>query len=162
MIDPFDVKFAIKFVDGDPSENFLNIAQTGDLLGCIIAAILAVVAIGAGVLYFVRHRQFIAESARAFVGSHGCGNYAAAKPKGQFFLIALAVVALVCSLATFIGSGAAKAIAEGQQLGVPVVTAQVMDDGTVNMLPLHIKNTKETDVKVKSSQTELEGEAWAD
>ena len=150
MIDPFAFKFAIKFVDGDPSENVFDLASTGDLTFAIVAAILAIVAIGAGMLYFVRNRQAVMATARSVRGTH-VHMRGASKPKGQFALIVFAVIALALSLITFVGSGTAKAIAEGQ-LGVPVVKAQVMDDGTININPIHLKNTHDTQIKVQSSR----------
>ena len=161
MLDPFSFKFAIKFVDGDPSQNVFDLAATGDMTAVIIAAILAIVAATAGILYFARNRQSVMASAKSTLGSHVHMRGSQTSKGGSFALIVIAVAALALSLVTFIGSGSAKAMAEGQ-LGVPVVKAQVMDDGSVNINPIHLKNSHDTQIKVQSSRFETEAEAYFD
>ena len=70
MLDPFSFKFAIKFVAGDPSQNAFDLASTGDMTAVIIAAILAIVAATAGILYFARKRQSVMAGAKSTLGSH--------------------------------------------------------------------------------------------
>lgn len=156
--DPFNFNFGIKFVNVNGGDNNLTIAQTGDALGWIIAAVLAIIAIGAFAFYAAKKRN-----AKMNIGSQIASHAATAKASvassiSSKIVLGLAVVALACSGIAF-ASQTVKAFAEGS---TPVIKAVVGDDGSISVKPIHLTNAKNTDIKFVCTTADLWGEQWGD
>ena len=140
MQEAFTLDYVIKFVNGDPEIVNPTVSQTGDMTAFVIAAVLAIIAIAAGVFFFVRNNKTVLQTARTTAGSYATMG-GAFKPKGQVAVLILAVVAAALSVVCFANAGANKAIASDEPT---TIEAQVFDDGTVNIPAMTVTNPYET------------------
>lgn len=162
VLNPFDFKFALKFVDASQAENpTWGMAQTGDFTGLVIAAMILLVGICFGVFWFVRRRQFT----NAFKPLHGQARVRPSvndkTPQGNKFLLGLSIVLIAISMIFFINTSAGKAFAEGQ-LSTPVLKVGVDENGNVQDAHFNLKNTHDYAVRLNTTQVEVFGENWGE